>query len=115
MLHVTSSLNPGNQWVVGRYVIMPDHIHLFYAPAVYEYPTLTNWGKYWKTLVSRKWPKPDQHPIWQQSFWDTQLLQGDSYAEKWHYVKTNPVRQGLVKHSNDWKYQGEIETLFWHD
>ena len=100
---------------IGRYVIMPDHIHLFCTPAVHEYPTITKWIKYWKTLVSRQWPNPAQQPIWQQNFWDTQLRTDESYSEKWNYVKNNPVRHGLVTCADQWKFQGELESLFWHD
>ena len=104
-----------NLWIVGRYVIMPDHIHLFCAPAAHEFPPLKKWVQYWKAMASLRWPNPADQPIWQQDYWDTQLRQGDSYTEKWHYVINNPVRAGLVEKSEDWPFQGELEILFWHD
>jgi len=52
-------------------------------------------------------------PIWQRDFWDTQLRKGENYDEKWQYVLENPVRAGLVKHSEDWPYQGELNVLEW--
>jgi len=39
-------------WLVGRFVIMPDHLHLFCAPAHPDSPAPTTWMKYWKTLAS---------------------------------------------------------------
>jgi len=66
-------------------------------------------------MVSRAWPNPEEHPIWQPDFWDTQLRKGDSYGEKWNYVRNNPVRAGRVERADDWPYHGTIETLFWHD
>jgi hypothetical protein len=42
-------------WLVGRYVLMPDHIHLFCAPGVFPYEALKQWVRYWKNLASRKW------------------------------------------------------------
>ncbi len=33
-------------WQVGRYVIMPDHVHLFCAPAESETQPLLQWVKY---------------------------------------------------------------------
>ena len=103
-----------NEWSVGKYVIMPDHIHLFCGPAKFEYPVLKKWVKYWKTLASRHWPRPDEHPIWQVDSWDRQLRRGESYSAKWEYVVQNPVRHGLVHRSADWKYQGEVSILRWH-
>jgi hypothetical protein len=40
------------------------------------------------------------------------VLRGaDSYTEKWHYVRENPVRAGLVRQWQDWPFQGEIFPL----
>src|SRR4029077_5412152 len=98
-------------WLVGRYVIMPDHIHLFCAPADLNLPALRPWVRFWKSYVARNWQRPSQMPIWQRDFWDTQLREGESYGEKWEYVLQNPVRAGLVERSEDWPYQGELNTL----
>ncbi|MDF7798349.1 hypothetical protein P4C99_02680 [Pontiellaceae bacterium B1224] len=94
---------------------MPDHIHFFCAPVGLEYPPLKKWITFWKSMVSREWPIPEEQPIWQPDFWDTQLRKGDSYSEKWHYVQNNPVRAGLVDRAENWQFQGTTETLFWHD
>ena len=49
-----------------------------------------------------------RHALWQPGFFD-HLLRGDeSYAEKWEYVRGNPVRHGLVRCAEHWKYQGEV-------
>jgi len=41
-------------------------------------------------------------------FFDHLLRNDESYAQKWEYVRENPVRAGLVHCSEDWPYQGEI-------
>lgn len=104
-----------DSWHVGWYVIMPDHIHLFCAPAKWEYPALKKWVQYWKALVSRSWLWPDEQPIWQKSFWDTQLRKGERYGEKWEYVRQNPVRKGLAVRPDEWPYHGEMNMLTWHE
>ena len=53
--------------------------------------------------------------VWQRDCWDRQLRREESYAEKWAYVHQNPVRAGLVAESEQWPYQGELNTLMWHD
>jgi REP element-mobilizing transposase RayT len=103
-----------NKWLVGRYVIMPDHIHLFCAPRDVSVG-LKRWMKYWKSQVSLRWPRPAEQPIWQLNFWDTQLRAGENYDEKWDYVWRNPVPKGLVAKPEDWPYAGEINVLAWHD
>jgi REP element-mobilizing transposase RayT len=102
-------------YCVGRYVILPDHVHLFCGPATCPGESLTRWIAYWKSLVARRWPDPGIGKLWQRDFWDTQLRRGESYGEKWDYVRLNPVRAGLVTRAEDWPFQGEIKTLRWHD
>ena len=102
-------------WRVGRYVIMPDHIHLFCAPGRHDFPPLIKWVQYWKSVASRHWFRPQEQPVWQKSFWDTQLRRGESYAEKWEYVQNNPVRAGLCGKHEEWPFIGEMNVLMWHD
>jgi putative transposase len=100
-------------WLVGRYVIMPEHVHLFCAPAAYETLPLEGWMAFWKSYAARRWPRPSESPVWQRHFWDTQLRRSESYDQKWQYVVENPVRAGLVARSCDWPYQGEMNILQW--
>ncbi len=99
------------QWRVGRYIIMPDHIHLFCSPAVHEAENVRDWTSYWKRLASRE--LADLKPIWQRDCWDTQLRRARLYEEKWEYVVRNPVRKGLVSDPADWPYQGVLNELRW--
>jgi REP element-mobilizing transposase RayT len=94
-------------WTVGRYVVLPDHIHLFCAPAVFPTEPLMQWVRYWKSIASKKRPRPNEHPIWQRDFWDTQLRRSENYDSKWQYVVDNPVRVGLMP------FQGELNFLPW--
>lgn len=101
-----------DSWQVGRYVVMPDHVHLFAAPTNPDVD-LERWVRYWKSLFSRPYQK--QMPIfrWQSGYWDTTLRWFDSYDQKWEYVRLNPVRHGLVQNPQDWPYQGELNVLAW--
>ena len=50
---------------------------------------------------------------WQAGFFDHVLRNGESYGEKWNYVRMNPVRAGLVEQVEEWPYSGEIHVLRW--
>lgn len=102
-------------WIVGRYVIMPDHIHLFCSPNTYPPKSLKSWVSFWRNNITRAWPNRGGRRIWQRDYWDRQLRSLESYAEKWDYVRNNPVRHGYVKRAEDWPYQGELNVLHWHD
>ncbi|MEO6971176.1 MAG: hypothetical protein ABI217_09810 [Chthoniobacterales bacterium] len=51
--------------------------------------------------------------LWQRHHWDRQLRKGESYDDKWEYVRSNPVRHGLVTDAGAWPYQGELSELRW--
>jgi len=98
-------------WQIGRYVLMPDHLHLFCAPNLFPAKPLTGWIGYWKRLTTQA----HGEEIWQKNFWDTQLRRHESYAAKWEYVRQNPVRAGLVNDADKWPFQGEVNALFWRE
>jgi len=104
-----------DRWLVGRYVIMPDHVHFFCAPSEHPPTPLDKWVSFWRAQVTRQWPYPVEKPIWQRDFFDRQLRSGESYHQKWLYVCENPVRAGLVSKSDEWPFQGELNVLRWHD
>src|ERR1700722_18197821 len=104
-----------DHWLVGRWGIMPDHLHLFCAPVTSPAGSVKKWTRYWRSEVTRRWPYPDEKPIWQRDFFDRQLRTGESYSQKWRDVWENPLREGLVKRPKDWPYQGEMNILPWHE
>jgi len=96
---------------VGRYVLMPDHIHLFVA-IVTTGPEVSLWLKSLKNFLSKMLRATGcPAPHWQKGFFEHVMRSADSYAEKWEYVRANPVRAGLVASVEQWSYQGEINDL----
>jgi putative transposase len=99
-------------WVVGRYVIMPDHVHFFAMPQP-EAKSLSDFMRDWKKWTARKLIEGEigSTPIWQTEFFDHVLRSARSYSEKWDYVRENPVRAGLVSCAAAWPLAGECESL----
>ncbi len=99
---------------VGRYVLMPDHIHLFVAIAPVG-PNLSKWVQMLKITLARALRDAGETgPFWQKGFFDHVLRSAESYQEKWEYVRQNPVRAGLVEAAEDWPYRGEVFRLSWN-
>ena len=92
---------------LGRYVIMLDHIHLFVCGDA-DF-VLSKWVAGLKRAISKALGVRGE--FWQPTFFDHILRSDESYSEKWEYVCQNPVRAGLVKQSEDWKYQGEVVLI----
>lgn len=128
-----------DRWSVGKYMIMPDHVHLFCRPAVFPVVNLLRWVQYLKERITKRLavakeksggrtcgePQDPQSgaqgcsglsPIywkWQPGCWDTQIRDGDHYRDKWLYVQQNPVRAELVSMAEEWPFQGEVHVLRW--
>jgi putative transposase len=66
-----------SSWIIGRYVVLPDHLHLFCAPKDLNH-TLETWVRFWKSRLWQEIPKSDRQ--WEAHHWDTRLRQEESYA-----------------------------------
>ncbi len=86
-------------WWVACYVLMPDHVHLFARPNATAV-ALGAWIKAMKAFVAQR------EFQWQAGFFDHALRSVESFAEKWDYIRMNPVRKGWVKAAEDWPYWG---------
>ena len=96
---------------IGAYVLMPDHLHTFVAIDD-EKLLLPQWMKSLKNALSKTLRSNGiAAPHWQKTFFDRVLRSAESYSEKWNYVRENPVRAGLVKKSEDWRFVGHIFPL----
>ena len=100
------------RWLVGRYVLMPDHLHLFCAPTA-ESGSLESSIGYWKARVTRALGA-SRGALWQREYWDRQLRREESYEVAWEYVRQNPVRSGLAECADAWPFQGELHPLAWY-
>ena len=99
-------------WRVGRYVIMPDHIHFFCASAKQTTDLSKFLGRFKSQTTRQAWLRGGHSGrLWQREFFDHLLRSNESYTQKWEYVRRNPVRASLCDKPEDWPYQGEIEPL----
>ncbi|MFN2476977.1 MAG: transposase [Chthoniobacterales bacterium] len=106
---------------VGRYVIMPDHVHLFVCFGAGSEATLSDWIKGLKRHLDEALVACGAQRVrskgqklasfWQPGFHDHLLRSDESYSAKWDYVFQNPVRARLVECAEDWPYAGEIVRI----
>jgi putative transposase len=97
-------------WLVGYYLLMPDHLHLFCAPHDPHFD-IDRWITFWKRQFSRAhldrdWP-------WQRSAFHHRMRDRIEYEDKLAYVRENPLRKGLVRAVEAWPFQGHIHDLRW--
>jgi putative transposase len=115
LLHQT--WQEANAWLVGDYLLMPDHLHCFCAPRDFHF-TIEKWIRYWKREFALKRGRLAgtlAPPSWkfQSRGWHHRLRDGENYSEKWNYVQENPVRKNLCQRIEDWPFKGKIFDLMW--
>jgi putative transposase len=100
-------------WLVSDYLLMPDHLHLFCAPSDPRF-TLERWIAFWKDPFAKTHPDARK---FQAGGFHHRLRDDENYAQKWQYVRENPVRHGLVARPERWPYFGRVHEIRWqgHD
>jgi len=94
---------------------MPNHFHAFVVIDDQRLD-LSAWMRSLKNALSKVLRTYNiSSPHWQKGFFDRILRSGESYSQKWDYVRENPVRAGLVKDWKEWPLLGEIFDLEFRD
>ena len=101
--------DPSNAWIVGTYILMPDHLHLFCSPRQVEVQ-IEAWITFWMRIFRRS----HTHTEWrfQSRGWHHRLRNNENRENYWRYMIENPLRKGLVRHPSEWLYQGKIFDLW---
>lgn len=108
---LTGAWRRATHWLIGEYVLMPDHIHLFCAPGVTEWPPVRRWAGYWKRLMGMS--ESRFKGAFQDDCWDTQMRSRANYEEKLAYIQNNPVRKQLATDWQAWPYRGRLFDVSW--
>jgi REP element-mobilizing transposase RayT len=99
----------GKRYDLHAAVVMPDHVHLLLTPLrdekgwPYSLPIIL---KQLKGTSSRTVNKLSNStgPVWQEESFDHVLRSQESFAEKLEYIRQNPVRRGLARMPEDYKW-----------
>ena len=83
---------------MGRYVLMPDHLHALLSFSPSDKPIRRIISK-WK-----EWTAKQTGIQWQLDFFEHRLRHDESRRQKANYILENPVRKNLVSRPEDWPY-----------
>ena len=89
-----------NRWHMWLLLVMPDHVHMIasFDPSRGIAGPIAAWKGYHARHLNIEW---------QEGFFEHRLRTADEFAEKMHYVRMNPVRQGLVTAPEHWPHRWE--------
>jgi putative transposase len=86
----------GAWWLHGL-LLMPDHLHALLSVAPDR--SLSDSVRAWKS-----WQAKTSGVVWQPGFFDHRVRNDESFEEKAHYLRQNPVRAGLIRRAEHWPY-----------
>ena len=97
LAEATEQYRHAGHWRVTSFLAMPDHWH-----ALLAFPNVDKMAKTirdWKRFTAKQ-----TGIMWQDGFFEHRLRSRQSAEEKWHYIRLNPVRKGLVATPDDWAF-----------
>ena len=98
---------------MGRYVLMPDHLH--FLVRLHPEARLSDYVRLLRQAITVDLRASGLvrvgQEVWQPGFFDRLLRSAERTSRAWQYLMDNPVCAGLAQASEDWPYQGEIEPI----
>ena len=98
---------------VTAYVVMPEHVHLLVSEP--ERKQLSVAIQMLKQIVSRQLRRKGERQFWQTRYYDFLVSSEKKRLEKLHYIHQNPVKRGLVKRPDDWKWSSFLHVATGHE
>ena len=98
-----------HSFLLTAWVFLPDHWHAIIYP---PYPlTISTVLKAIKvgSMISINVGRGERGELWQGRFFDRALRTVKEYHETVEYIHLNPVRRGLAKRAEDWKWSSAHE------
>jgi REP element-mobilizing transposase RayT len=102
----------GRRYELRAWVVMPNHVHALLWPMPGY--TLSGILQSWKSFTSKKANKllhRGSQTFWQKESFDHCVRDDAEHARLVAYVENNPVKAGLCKRPNDWKWSSACGRL----
>lgn len=96
-------------WFVHAAIVMPDHLHLLATPLKSRNDPVGNLSGALKRWTRAAVADPDWE--WQDGSFDRLLRKSEAAAQKWEYIRNNPVRAGWVDDWRKWPWSIGLREL----
>jgi REP element-mobilizing transposase RayT len=99
----------GAKAAIHALVVMPDHVHLLLTPLRDSDGNLYSMVEILQAIKGSSAHSLNRAlgrsgPVWQEESFDHVLRSEESLAEKLEYIRQNPVRRGLVRRPEDYRW-----------
>ena len=91
------------RWFLYLFLVMPDHLHVLASfPSGNGKATCGAWKGFLRKKAGIRF---------QSDCFEHRIRNEHEFAEKWHYIRENPVRKGLVDMPDKWPYWLAFDSL----
>ena len=94
----------GEHYHLHAWVVMPNHVHVMVhmLPPHPMADAVESWKRFTATKINKMMGRSGQ--LWQLDYWDRYIRDENHYRAAVDYIHNNPVKAGLVKRAEDWKF-----------
>ncbi|MFO8081514.1 MAG: transposase [Armatimonadota bacterium] len=98
----------GRRYALDSFVVMPDHFHALLVPMPRQngFVPLSEIMQTIKSVSAHRINRlfGRRGSVWLEESFDRSVRTEREHASKWHYIRRNPVRAGLVSQPEDWPW-----------
>jgi REP element-mobilizing transposase RayT len=98
-------------WNVFEYVVMPNHIHLFFELVTGRLKSTLEDFKEWTGRKAGTFVRLDGQRFWQKEWFDHWSRSGEEDERIVAYIRRNPIKAGLVKEFEQWPHASWSRSL----
>jgi putative transposase len=95
------------QFAIIAYCFMPDHLHLL-VEGTANGSSVQEFVRVFKQCSSYHWKNSFGHVLWQRSYFEHVLRDGESPVKAARYLLANPIRARMVESAEDYPFLGSM-------
>jgi type I restriction enzyme R subunit/putative DNA methylase len=104
MLMEAIAFRQGRSWNVLEYVVMPNHLHLFFELLSAGLKDTLEQFKRWTGHRAKALLRMEETRFWQDEWFDHWSRSDEQDERISEYIRQNPVKAGLVRDHREWPF-----------
>lgn len=102
MIDAMLEYREAGKYLLHEFVVMPHHFHVLFTPDMTI--SLERAVQFIKGGFSFRLRKIEKFEVWQPSFTNHRIHDGEDYERHRGYIQSNPVRAALVREASEYPY-----------
>jgi REP element-mobilizing transposase RayT len=98
-------------WTMWEYVVMPNHVHLFFELRRGSLKSVLEDFKRWTSHQAVRQLQLETEHFWQREWFDHWSRSDEEDERIIRYIRDNPVQAGLVARYEDWRFGSWVRAI----